>query len=52
MKIFFERYTAVLLVDATYKLLELRLPVYLLLAIDGDGLSEIAALFILADELK
>ena len=41
-----------MLVDATYKLLGLRLPVYLLLVIDGDGLSEIAVLFILADELK
>jgi hypothetical protein len=30
-----------ILVDATYKLLELRMPVYLLMCIDGDGLSEI-----------
>ena len=52
MKKIYERYPKILLVDATYKLLELRLPVYLLLVIDGDGLSEIAALFVLADELK
>ena len=35
-----------LLVDATYKLIDLRIPVYLLLVIDGDGLSEIVALII------
>ena len=52
MKKIYERYPEILLADATYKFLELRLPVYLLLVIDGDGLSEIAALFILADELK
>ena len=52
MKKIYETYPEILLVDATYKLLELRLPVYLLLVIDGDGLSKIAPLFILADELK
>ena len=48
----YERNPEILLVDATYKLLELKLPVSLLFVIDGDGLSEIPALFILADELK
>ena len=38
--------------DVTYKLLELRMPVYLMLAVDGNGLSEIVALFLLADESK
>ena len=52
MKKIYERYPEILLVDATYELLGLRLPVHLLLVIDGDGLSEIAVLFILADELK
>ena len=54
MKKIYERYPEILLVGATYKLLELRLPgyLYLLLVIDGDGLSKIAVLFILADELK
>ena len=52
MKKIYERYPEILLVHATYKLLELRLPVYFLLVIDGDELSEIAALFILADKLK
>ena len=42
----------ILLVDATYKLLDLRIPVYLLLAVDGKGLSEIVALFILTEETK
>lgn len=33
-----------LMVDATYKFVDLRIPIHLLLAIDGDGLSETAAL--------
>jgi zinc finger SWIM domain-containing protein 3 len=41
-----------LFVDAMYKLLDLRLPVYLLLCVDGDGLSEIVGMFILAEETK
>ena len=45
-----EKFPEILLVDATYKLLELRMPIYLLIAIDGDGESEIVALFTLADE--
>ena len=47
-----EKFTEVLLVDATYKLTDLRIPVHLLLVIDGDGLSDIVALFILVDETK
>lgn len=46
----FSKYPEMILVDATYKLLELRMPVYLLMCIDGDGLSEIAAMFIVAVE--
>ena len=42
----------ILLADATYKLIDLRIRVYLLLAAVWDGLSEIVALFILADETK
>ena len=48
----YERYPQLLLVHATYKLLDLRLPVYLLLVIDSNGLSEIAGLFIVAEETK
>ena len=42
----------ILLVDATYKLLDLRIPVYLLLAVDGNRLSEIGTLFMLTEETK
>ena len=48
----FEKFPEILLLDATYKLIDLRIPVYLLLVVDGDELSEIVALFILADETK
>ena len=40
------------LVDATYKLLDLRLPVYLILVIDRDGFSEIVGLFLVEQESK
>ena len=46
MKTFFVAYPEVLLVDTTYKLNELRMPVYLLLAIDSNGQSEIVGVFI------
>ena len=35
-----------------YKLIDLRIPVYLLDEINEDGLSEIVALIILADDAK
>ena len=38
--------------DATYKLIGLRIPVYLLLVVDGDGLSKIVDFFVLSDETK
>ena len=47
-----ERYPQLLLVDATYKFLDLRLPVYLLLVINSNGLSEIEGLFIVAEDTK
>lgn len=46
MKAVFAAYPEVLLVDATYKLNELRMPVYLLLVIDSKGQSEIVGVFI------
>ena len=52
MKNIYSKFPELLLVDATYKLLDLRLPVYLQLCVDGDGLSEIAGMFILAEETK
>lgn len=50
MKRVFEKYPEIVLVDATYKLLELRLPVYIMMGVDGDGQSEIIAMFILGEE--
>ena len=44
-----EKFPEIFLVNATHKLIDLRIPVYLLLVVDGDWLSETVALFILAD---
>ena len=41
-----------ILVDATYKLLDWQMPVYLLFCIVGDGLSKIVAMYTLAQETK
>jgi len=38
--------------DATYKLVDLRIPLYVLLIEDGNGQSEIAALGLLVNEQK
>ena len=46
MKAVFAAYPEVLLVNATYKLNELRMPVYLLLVIDSNGQSKIVGVFI------
>ena len=48
----FASYPEFLCIDATYKLLELRFPVYLMLIEDGNGQSEIIAVFLLAEETK
>ena len=48
----YEKFPEILLVDTTYNLLELRITIYLLIVIDGDGESEIVAIFILTDESK
>ena len=50
MKKAFEQYPEVILVDATYKINDLRMPLYLILSIDGNGQSEIVAIFLLTDE--
>ena len=52
MQNMYAHFLEILLVDATYKLLDLRMPVYLLMCIDGDGLSEVVAMFIVAEETK
>jgi len=52
MKLNFASYPEVLCIDATYKLNDLRMPVYLMLTIDGNGQSDIVAVFITANETK
>lgn len=52
MKNMYTKFPELLLVDATYKLLDLRMPVFLLLCVDGNGLSEIVCMFFLAEETK
>ena len=52
MQNMYAHFPEILLVDASYKLIDLRMPVYLLMCIDGDGLSEIVAIFIVAEETK
>ena len=46
MKAVFAAYPEVLLIDATYKLNELRMPVYSFLVIDSNGQSETIGVFI------
>lgn len=45
-------YPEMLFCDATYKLLDLRLAVYIMLTVDGNGQSEIVAVMLLADETR
>ena len=46
----FQCYPEILLVDITYKLNDLRLPLYVMLVVDGNGESEIVGLMLAADE--
>lgn len=52
MKSVFSSYPEVLLIDATYKLTNLRMPVYLLMSIDGNGQGEIVMVFLTALETE
>ncbi len=52
MKTNFASFSELLMVDATYKLYELRMPLYLLLVVDGNGQSEIVGSFLTAIETK
>ena len=52
MLVVYERYPQLPLVNATYKLLDLRLPVYLLLVTNRNGFNEIAGLFIVTEKTK
>ena len=50
MKQIFSAYPELICIDATCKLLELRFPVYIMLVEDGNGQSEIVAVFLLMEE--
>ena len=50
MKNVYSNFPELVMVDATYKLLDLHMPVYIMLAIDGEGSSEIVAIFVVSEE--
>jgi zinc finger SWIM domain-containing protein 3 len=50
MKSSFRNFPEVILVDATYKTNNMRMPLYFILSVDGNGQSEIVALFLLTQE--
>ena len=52
MQNIFDKFPEILLVDATYKRLDLRMPLYLLFTIDGNEMSEIGAMFMISNETK
>lgn len=52
MKSVFSKFPEVVIFDATYKLNSSKLPLFILLAIDGNGESEIVAVFIVKSESK
>ena len=52
MKVTFRSYPELLFIDATYKLNDLRMPLYVILAVDGNGESEIVCLWIVQCEDK
>ncbi|PFX12216.1 Zinc finger SWIM domain-containing protein 1 [Stylophora pistillata] len=52
MRNIYSHFPEILLVATTYKLLDLRMPVYLLICIDGNGLSEVVAMFIVSEETR
>ncbi|XP_031329334.1 protein FAR1-RELATED SEQUENCE 5-like isoform X1 [Photinus pyralis] len=52
MKHVFQTFPELLICDATYKLNELNMALYILLAVDGNGQSEIVSTFLMADESK
>ncbi len=52
MKSTFASYPELLMVDATYKLNELRMPLYLMIVLDSNGQSEIVGAFLTAIETQ
>ena len=52
MKSVFDSYPEVILVDATYKLNNLRMPLYLMMCIDANGQGEIVLMFLTTMETE
>uniref|UniRef100_A0A1X7UWE1 ZSWIM1/3 RNaseH-like domain-containing protein n=1 Tax=Amphimedon queenslandica TaxID=400682 RepID=A0A1X7UWE1_AMPQE len=52
MKQVYSAYPKLLCMDATYKLLKLRFPLYVILVEDGNGISEVAAAFLWLEETE
>jgi len=52
MKKMFDSYPEFVCIDATYKLLELCFPVYIMLVEDGNRQSEVVAVFLLMEETE
>ena len=52
MKFNYQCYPEVLMVDSTYKLNDLRMPLYLMLIVDGNGQSEVVSLCLTSLETK
>ena len=52
MKNIFASYPELLLIDATYKLNDLHMPLYVLMVVDGNGESEIVCLWLTQFEDK
>ena len=50
MRCMYDRFPEILFVDATYKLNDLRMPLYLFLVEDGNGESEVVATWMVVAE--
>ena len=48
----FEQFPELILIDATYKLNNLNMPLYVIMAVDGNGEREVVALWLVANEDK
>ena len=52
MKTAFSSYPELIMVDATYKLNEFSMPLYLLVIVDGNGQSEIIGMYLTSTETQ
>ena len=48
----FERFPGLILIDATHKLNNLNMPLYVIMVVDGNGESEVVTLWLAANEDK